>query len=397
MADGKPNETADQNRLPVTDDGPLPEGQGAPALATFWVSVWLGTAAGGSVFGLVTAGFPGLPFGAIIAAVFAVPVHVTAAIVTWLLGMYRWRVALAGLAGGATGIVATLRPSDSFPLTDSLALATVMAGTIGALGATLAGVLHCRLGGPEWKPSHASGGRGRRITRRDLLVRTAVLAVLLAAWSSLVAGIRILRHNALQQSCEARLKLLWVMLESYQSAHGCLPPAYLTDRQGRPVLSWRVAAGEYIWYNDDFSSELDFSQPWDSPSNAEFLGRLEAEEMFQCPAAGSAGPGTTHYVAVVGPQTAWPGKQPAAMSASKTQILLVEWPQSDIHWAEPRDVSVEEFLDWFRSGPDRSGTNHPGCILYLDTQGEIGELRSDADPQTVRRLLVGQQPLAPYP
>ena len=70
---------------------------------------------------------------------------------------------------------------------------------------------------------------------------------------------------------------------------------------------------------------------------------------------------------------------------------MVEWPKSDIHWAEPRDVTVEEFLDWFRSKPGRWDSSHPGCILYVDAAGEVGEIPNDTDPETVRKLLIGGQ------
>jgi hypothetical protein len=67
---------------------------------------------------------------------------------------------------------------------------------------------------------------------------------------------------------------------------------------------------------------------------------------------------------------------------------VVEWPQSDIHWAEPRDVTVDEFLEWFRPKGGPSGSNHPGSILYVDAGGEVHELPNDSDPDAVRRLLV---------
>jgi prepilin-type processing-associated H-X9-DG protein len=50
----------------------------------------------------------------------------------------------------------------------------------------------------------------------------------------------------------------------------------------------------------------------------------------------------TSYVAVVGPDTAWPGSQPAAyrdiMDGSPQTIHIVEIADSGIHWMEPRDL-----------------------------------------------------------
>ena len=113
--------------------------------------------------------------------------------------------------------------------------------------------------------------------------------------------------------------------------------------------------------------------------------------MFHCPSSGrkSENP-LTDYVAVVGPDTLWPGKVPGDLKKHPKGILVVEWPNSNIHWAEPRDITVEEFLDWFRKKPSEQNSLHPGGLLYIDAQGNVGELRNDTDPETVRKLLVGQ-------
>ena len=106
---------------------------------------------------------------------------------------------------------------------------------------------------------------------------------------------------------------------------------------------------------------------------------------------------------MVGPDTLWPGKTPGDLKKHPKAILVVEWPKSDIHWAEPRDITVEEFLDWFRtkSRPSRvlglvsaravrPRRFHPGGLLYVDAEGNVGQLPSDTDPETVRKLLAGQ-------
>ena len=57
---------------------------------------------------------------------------------------------------------------------------------------------------------------------------------------------------------------------------------------------------------------------------------------------------TTHYVAIVGPRTGWPGLKSLKYEDFKDgldwTILLIE-DHSEIPWTEPRDLSLEEAVD----------------------------------------------------
>ena len=177
------------------------------------------------------------------------------------------------------------------------------------------------------------------------------------------------------------------------------------------MLSWRVAAAKYYFYNLDFSKLMDEGQPWNSPKNTKFLADLHAGSFIHCPSSGKKPENPlTDYVVVVGPDTLWPGKEPGDLKKHPKGILVVEWPRSDIHWAEPRDITVEEFLDLFRNKPPRRSfldwlfarpaegySLHPNCLLYVDAEGNVGELRMDTDPETVRKLLTGQSTVANTP
>jgi hypothetical protein len=337
---------------------------------------------------LCVAGAPGLFYGIAAASITALPTQLTAATVVWAGECPRFRVALAGLAGAATGILATVLTYDTAAYDVPFSSALVLAAAIGMLGAAVAGTLSRNAIRRRLRNLAFSSQRRRPFTFLGSLARLLVLGGLVAAW---VWGGRVVwaaRQSALQMVCQDRLGRIWEALEAYQRAHGSLPPPAVTDAQGRPVLSWRVLAAEERYQGQDFRTGLDFSQRWDSPRNAQFLGALDAD-WLRCPAATTARPGVTHYVAVVGPESLWTGTSPVPLPPALTpRLLVVEWPSSDIHWAEPRDLSVDEFLAWFETQP-HAGANHPRGLLYLDTTGRVGELPRNTDPQTARRLLTG--------
>jgi hypothetical protein len=201
------------------------------------------------------------------------------------------------------------------------------------------------------------------------------------------------RHEALKLRCRANLEMIALWIEEHERLSGSLPPLELTNGNGTAVLSWRVLAAERIWYDRDFRTLMDFSEPWNGPKNSAFLKGFHPS-FFRCPASRDMASPRTHYVAVVGPGAVWSqadkqspiGLHDSATRDERHPALFVEWPESNIHWAEPRDITVDEFLTWFRTKTSVSNANHPGCVLYLDTAFEVHELPFNTEANAVREL-----------
>jgi hypothetical protein len=76
-------------------------------------------------------------------------------------------------------------------------------------------------------------------------------------------------------------------------------------------------------------------------------------------------------------------------------LLIVDWPRSDIQWAEPRDVSVEEFLDFFGDA-EQSEVFHDDVLLYVDANLVVRELPLATNIDKVRKLLFGTDEAASH-
>ena len=384
----------------------------ASGISGFWGFVWLAITLAGTLFGLLLGlifladeGFGAAIFGAglgaiiglLCAGIVSVPVVFMMAIASWAIGTRLWRAILATVAGGATGILSALPIAnwDELELYPAATgVATPLAALLGTTGAWIAALLWARC---IEQTSHPIGETvsNARVPVANRFFRIGVpavaVAVVIAACFAVDCASKQAREAAHRARCMSNLKQIAMCLQNYEMRNHSLPPAYITDKAGKPVLSWRVAAAPYYFYNTHFSEQMDLGQPWNSPKNAEFLGCFHAGSLFHCCSSGKGRENPlTDYVAVVGPETLWPGKAPGDLRKHRKGILVVEWPKSDIHWAEPRDITVEEFLDWFRTKPPEQGSFHPGCLLYVDAEGNVGELRNDTDPETVRKLLAGQ-------
>ena len=239
---------------------------------------------------------------------------------------------------------------------------------------------------------------------RGGISRLAILIMLLsflALTGSCIVLFMYMREEARNISCSNNLKQIWLALQCYHVANNAFPPAYLCDKTGKPVNSWRTPIVPYgLSYN--FPRAYDFAKPWDGPENSvkswcvpensRRLLREVAPRQFQCPSAGSQEPAITNYVAVVGPNTMWPGREAAKQAADgsdKDKILVIEVVNSDIPWMEPRDLTLEQALDAIQPKKGMGiGSRHWDGIHYVTVGGEVRTLAPNIDRESLRKLLV---------
>ena len=69
------------------------------------------------------------------------------------------------------------------------------------------------------------------------------------------------------------LKELALALRSYNDAYGHFPPAAVSDKSGKPLLSWRVLMLPWIQQGKLFK-EFHLDEPWDSDHNKKLLEKM---------------------------------------------------------------------------------------------------------------------------
>jgi hypothetical protein len=128
---------------------------------------------------------------------------------------------------------------------------------------------------------------------------------------------------------------------NYESAHGHYPPAFVAGPDGRPWHSWRVLILPYIEYQD-LHAEYRFDEPWDGPHNHRLLDRMP--KLYRFHNRRDPGQTTTNYLAVVGPDTLWPGaepRRPADVTDNlSSTVLIAENRGLDVPWMAPVDLEL---------------------------------------------------------
>jgi hypothetical protein len=131
-----------------------------------------------------------------------------------------------------------------------------------------------------------------------------------------------------------------VAMHRYQEDHGSLPPPAVYDKEGKPLLSWRVLLLPYMGDND-LHKEFRLDEPWDSPHNRRLLPKMpKVYAPFDgCP---TPEPFTTFYQVFVGKGTAFEGPKGLHLGedfpdGTSNTILIVE-AGSAVPWTMPEEL-----------------------------------------------------------
>jgi len=228
----------------------------------------------------------------------------------------------------------------------------------------------------------------RGATQIFAVLAAGLIVGALGAWllSSLTAASPAAAKRA---ACANNLKQLAMALQSYHKDFGCFPPAYVADKQGRPMHSWRVLLLPYLGQKDLYD-QYRFNEPWDGRHN-----RLVSDltlAFFQCPAQPNVKDPTTNYMMVVGPRTISDGPRGRKLTeiadGPHDTIALVEVADSGTWWAEPNDLSFDT-MGFRINATKRQGISsyHPGGVNVAFCDGSVRFLTDSTNPELVKAML----------
>jgi prepilin-type processing-associated H-X9-DG protein len=247
--------------------------------------------------------------------------------------------------------------------------------------------------------------------KRNWIAAMVIVALLLGLSLTTVNASR---ERARRDECSNKLKELALAIEHRFEVHRRFPSAYHIGAKDRPMCSWRATLVPFFEQQGAFFA-YKWKEPWDSPSNRLVANRYS--DHFRCPARGIPDTSTS-YVAIVGPETMWPGLE--SLSSRKLRaaggesirisvvssdhppyswleprdlmsrtIMLVESADPTIHWMEPRDLAFDEASQGIRPRGSPTGISsfHPGGANVVYGDGYVRFLSEDTPPQMLRDAL----------
>ena len=195
----------------------------------------------------------------------------------------------------------------------------------------------------------------------------------------LLPAVQAAREAARRVQCVNNLKYISLGLHNYASANGRFPGAAIVDKDGKPLLSWRVAILPFIEQNALFE-QFKLDEPWDSPHNKPLAARMPMT--FHCPSESDGNTSTTHYQAITGPGTLCPGPQGLAIKditdglSNTVQIVECSTP---VDWTKPDDVDISEIATAL-------GSKHPFGANASFADGSVRFLRKTITPSLLKAM-----------
>jgi prepilin-type processing-associated H-X9-DG protein len=196
--------------------------------------------------------------------------------------------------------------------------------------------------------------------------------------------------------CKNNLKQIGLALHNYADMYGSFPPAFIADKNGRPVHSWRVLILPFIEQSPLYS-KYRFDEPWDGPNNSQLASAIIP--LYTCPSddhgAKDGSATMTSYVAVVGDGTAWPEAGTTSYrdirDGTSNTLHVVEVANSGIHWMEPRDLHVIQMAPMVnaKSGQGIS-SRHNGGANGLICDGAVRFVPNALSAEDLRAWLTAQ-------
>ncbi len=189
-----------------------------------------------------------------------------------------------------------------------------------------------------------------------------------------------------RMQCQNNLRQIAQAILLYESKYGALPPAYVADKNGKPLYSWRVAILPFL-DNQKLYDSFKLDEPWDSPANLKAAQSIPS--VYHCPCDTEAKLDTS-YVVVVGPNTPFTGaigRKTTDLTHVKSTILVVEVHDSGIKWTAPRDLYVGQMAQGVNPLAGQGISSRHQTVNVVHANGDTLAIEDDADPREVEKLL----------
>ena len=199
----------------------------------------------------------------------------------------------------------------------------------------------------------------------------------------LLPAVQAARQAARRTQSSNNMKMIALAMHSYaDSRRGAFPPGFSTDKDGKPLLSWRVLILPYL-EQQALYEQFHLDEPWDSEHNKKLIEQMP--QVYRSPNS-TAPPNKTVYLTVRGEKTAFPGAKgirfAQILDGTSNTIMTVEANDpSAVIWTKPDD---------FVPDPETPlkglvGLN-PGGFLVGFCDGSVRFISADIDPDTLRAL-----------
>jgi hypothetical protein len=191
------------------------------------------------------------------------------------------------------------------------------------------------------------------------------------------------RESSMRAHSMNNLKQIALAIMNYCSAYQHFPSPASRGKDGKPLLSWRVAMLPFMEQNRLFK-QFHLDEPWDSPHNKALIEKMPPE--FRSPRS-KAAKGLTNYVVPVGDgalySSCWDeSKFKDITDGTSHTLMLVEVDdQHAVVWTKPDDLPFDP------QEPKKGiGSLYERGFAAAFCDGSVRFIRKSIDPKTLKAL-----------
>ncbi|QJW99516.1 DUF1559 family PulG-like putative transporter [Frigoriglobus tundricola] len=220
---------------------------------------------------------------------------------------------------------------------------------------------------------------------RALLVSLVVPLALLSA----AAAAPVPKADPLPPATEAQLKASRDNLEritlaciNYADANNGQMATNTADKDGNPLLSWRVAILPYV-EQANLYKQFKRDEPWDSDHNKKLVEKMPK---LYAPVRVQARAGETFYQVFAGPGALFGPKQPlfpTSIPDGTSNTGLVFEAGDPVPWSKPSDLPFNEKIPLPKLGGLFDGELHVGMC-----DGSVFRVKKDFDAGEMKKLIM---------
>lgn len=179
------------------------------------------------------------------------------------------------------------------------------------------------------------------------------------------------------------LKQIALAMHNYHDAYGAFPPAAVVDKDGKPLLSWRVLILPFI-EQDNLFKEFKPDEPWDSEHNKKLIGKMP--RTYQVPNRGDPKAGNTHYRVFTGKGAAFDLLQGAKITdftdGTSNTVLAVTAAEA-VPWTKPDELAFDPEKDMSKL----LGFLHGDACMVAFADGSVRALKKTIRPPLLNLVL----------
>ena len=190
------------------------------------------------------------------------------------------------------------------------------------------------------------------------------------------------KERKAREQMEKNLKMIGLAMHNVVSEGQRFPPAAIRSKDGKPLLSWRVAILPYVEQKPLYE-KFHLDEPWDSPHNKTLLKEIPS---VYAPVVRGAEPRiSTYFQVFTGPGTLFDDKLGTKISDvfdGVSNTLVVVEAATPVPWTKPEDLEYDKD----KPLPKLRGQFRDGFpAVFAD--GSVILLRKSIAPETLRALI----------